>query len=93
MMGLDKGKFEKSGGYGCSNSDYELQATTCCGRPVVWDVELDDIYFDPADLTYAVRIWEQKNCPCPLCGALKWDVEEWDSTKCIPPEWAWAEQK
>ena len=81
MKELDKWKFEARGGYGCDNSGYLLRTTSCCHRAVVLDDELEDIYYDPADLGRAVRIWEFM-CewggapPCPFCGAAPL-VEPW----------------
>ena len=90
MITLDKITFERRGGYGCSNSDYEIQETTCCKRPVVLDNELNDIYFDPQDLNKATRIWEHGDSPCPLCGATKWNIQELPDYSQIPEEWKWA---
>ena len=90
MITLDKFAFEKRGGFGCSNSDYEVQTTSCCHRHVVRDDELDDIYFDPDNLTKAIRLWEQDKSRCPLCGAREWRIEELDDKAQVPAEWAWA---
>jgi len=93
MIRLDKSVFEKRGGFGCSNSDYELQAMTCCRKLVVWDDELDDIYLDPHDLTKAMHVWEQDSRPCPFCGATNWNIEELEPSADFPIEWDWARQK
>jgi hypothetical protein len=93
VIRLDKTKFEKRGGFGCSNSGYGLRETTCCRKPVAGDVELDDIYFDPVDLSKAVvRVWEQNERPCALCGASDWNIKELEPPEEVPAEWSWAEQ-
>ena len=52
---IDKYRFEHRGGHGCSNSDYLLHKTTCCGSFCVEDDELLDLYIDPTDLEKTIQ--------------------------------------
>ena len=86
---IDRYRFEKRGGFGCSNSDYHLHRTTCCGGYVVEDDELLDLYFDPTDLSRRIDLWEPPK-PCPLCGAVEWDFTEVEELADVPESWGWA---
>ena len=91
---LDKWKFEARGGHGCSNSDYRLQRTTCCGSFAVEDTELQDLYIDPNDLDKSVMLMydprSEKPPVCPFCGTNQWDMVEVTSAADVPEEWRWA---
>jgi hypothetical protein len=92
---IDKWCFEARGGHGCSNSDYRLHKTTCCGSYAVEDDELLELYIDPADLNkrvdlgYSPRDGEPPP-RCPFCGAEKWDLIEIDAPSDVPEAWRWA---
>ncbi len=92
---LDKWKFEARGGHGCSNSDYRLKRTTCCGCYAVEDTELIELYTDPTDLNksmtlgYSPRHGESPP-RCPFCGANEWDMAEVESVSEVPEAWRWA---
>ena len=88
MSLIDKHSFESRSRGGCSNSDYELCRTECCGRFGVEDDELLDFYFDAADLSRTVFL--EKGVPCPFCGAADWKREVIEDSTVIPPEWLWA---
>lgn len=87
MPDIDKYRFESRGGRGCSNSDYGLRRTTCCGAYGVEDSELHDFYFDPADLTRVVPLYGTH--PCPLCGIANWDFADVTGEANAQP-WSWA---
>ncbi len=91
---IDKYRFEKRGGAGCSNSDYRLHRTTCCGGYCVEDDELSDLYLDPADLSRRVSLLRDRAdtgpFPCPLCGTAEWDLAEVEELAGVPEEWRWA---
>lgn len=94
-MGLiDKYRFEKRGGVGCSNSDYRLLYTTCCGGYCVTDDELSDLYLDPGDLSRHVSLLQDRSdtrpFPCPLCAATEWDLVEVQELADVPENWQWA---
>jgi hypothetical protein len=85
---IDKYRFESHGASGCSNSAYHLDRTTCCGGYCVEDDELHGLYFDPADLTRHIDLWDTK--PCPLCGAVEWELVEVSELADVPAAWRWA---
>ncbi len=91
---LDKWKFEARGGHGCSNSDYRLQRTTCCGSFAVEDTELQDVYIDASDLSKSATLLydprSEKPPVCPFCGATEWNMTEVTSTAEVPEGWRWA---
>lgn len=85
---IDKFKFESQWGVGCSNSDYHLHRTTCCGEFCVEDDELLQLYFDAVDPTK--WIWLEEGCACPLCGSSDWKCVEVESVDDVPHDWKWA---
>jgi len=91
---LDKWKFEARGGHGCSNSDYRLQRTTCCGSFAVEDTELQDLYIDPNDLNKSIMLTydprSERPPACPFCQANDWDTVEVTSAVDVPDGWRWA---
>jgi hypothetical protein len=92
---LDKWKFEARGGNGCSNSDYRLKRTTCCGSYAVEDTELVQLYIDPTDLNKSMDLgYSPHHCEspprCPFCGANDWDMVEVTSAAEVPEAWRWA---
>ena len=88
MSLIDNYAFESRSRSGCSNSDYQLCRTECCGRYGVEDDELLDFYFDPTDLSRHVFL--EKGTPCPFCGAQAWGRIEIDDFAEMPAEWRWA---
>lgn len=86
---IDKRKFEQVGGVGCSNSDYHLRRTTCCGSYGVEDAELSDLYIDPGDLSkrLSLLVVDSSPMPCPFCGSLDWDTNDVLELIDIPPAW------
>ena len=88
MRLIDKNTFESRSRSGCSNSDYQLCRTECCGRFGVQDDELLDFYFGPVDLTRHIFIGQET--PCPFCGNRDWDFIETDDLSEMPVEWRWA---
>ena len=93
MFTLEKQILEKRGARGCSNSSYRLVALTCCGRQVVEDDELSDLYIDPADLSKNVTLLktaDSEATECPLCGAATWDFVVVDDVSEASLEWNWA---
>src|SRR5688572_757209 len=91
---INKYRFETRGGHGCSNSDYRLHRTTCCGGCCVEDNELSDLYLDAADLSQRVSLLREPSdaspSPCPLCGVFEWDLAEVQGLADVPDEWRWA---
>jgi hypothetical protein len=91
---IDKNRFEQRGGGGCSNADYHLHQTTCCGAYCVEDDELSDLYLDGADLSRRVSLLREQLdtslFPCPLCGTVEWDLVEVQGLADVPDEWRWA---
>jgi len=95
---IDKWHFEARGGHGCDNSDYRLLRTTCCGFYVVEDVELLDLYVDPADLNNSIALGYSPRhgepLPmCPFCGAAEWDLVEIQDITGVPEVWEWAAKR
>jgi len=88
MSLIDKHAFESRSHSGCSNSDYRLCRTICCGRFGVEDDELLDFYFDAADLSRHVFV--EQGTACPLCGATSFSYEEVEDFGQMPAEWKWA---
>ncbi len=92
---IDKWCFEARGGHGCSNSDYKLHQTTCCGSYAIEDVELCDLYTDPNDLSKSALLGYSpshgESLPkCPFCGAAEWDLVEVTNVSNVPEAWRWA---
>src|SRR5438094_899031 len=92
---IDKWRFEARGSHGCSNSDYRLHRTICCGSYAVEDVELLDLYIDAADLNKSVFLGYSprhgESPPrCPFCGAEEWDLAEVEAVSDVPEAWRWA---
>ena len=85
---IDKYRFEHRGGHGCSNSDYVLHRTTCCGSFCVEDNELLDLYIDPADLGKATQLYNES--PCPFCDSVDWNLSEITELSGVPHDWCWA---
>lgn len=88
MGTIDNHIFEKAGAKGCSDSDFNIVKTTCCNTYLVEDGELNEIYFDPADLRKSVDIIYL--CGCPMCGSKLWNYykfAEWPTEKTV---WQWA---
>ena len=93
MFTVDKYNFEKRGATGCSNSDYRVAVLTCCGRQVVEDDELSDLYFNPADLSKKVSLLRTRDVTpdaCPLCRSTDWDLVPLDNLGEVSEEWRWA---
>ena len=88
MSLIDRQTFELRSHQGCSDSDYRLCRTTCCGRFGVEDRELLDFYFDADDLSR--HVFAEKSTPCPLCGAGAFSYEEVEEFAEMPAEWRWA---
>ncbi len=91
MRIIDKYKFEHRGGRGCSNSDYHLHKTTCCGSFCVEDDELMNLYLDPNDLSKVVKLWGEIDCP--FCGSKDWELKEILAIPEVPSSWHWASYK
>lgn len=51
MGNIDKETFEQRGARGCSDSDYDLCKTSCCGAWCVADDELGDLHLSGDDPT------------------------------------------
>ena len=94
---VNKWRFERRGGHGCSNSDYRLQRTTCCGAFGVEDAELQDLYTDPRDLTRSVLLtYDPRSEPppaCPFCNAATWETVEVTDAAAVPADWRWATER
>ena len=88
MSLIDKHAFESKSKSGCSNSDYQLCRTECCGHFGVEDDELLDFYFDPADLSR--HVFMEKGTPCPFCRTKNWSWIEIEDFAEMPVEWRWA---
>ena len=88
MSLIDKYEFESRSHSGCSNSDYQLCRTECCGRFGVEDDELLDFYFDPTD--FSRRVFLEKGVRCPFCGAQGLRHVEVEDFAEMPAEWRWA---
>ena len=88
MSLIDKHTFESRSRSGCSNSDYRLWRTDCCGRFGVEDDELLDFYFDSSDLSK--HVFAEKGVSCPLCGAEDFRYQEVEEFAEMPDEWRWA---
>jgi hypothetical protein len=92
MMGvIDKERFEQRSAGGCSNSDYEVRRTECCGSYCVEDTELSDLYLDASDLSRRVSllVTNDSPIPCPFCGSLNWGLLAVESEQ-VPIAWKWA---
>ena len=88
MATIDDIIFKRAGAIGCAESDYNLAITSCCRKYLVKDGELDDLFFDPNDLSKVVRIDEQSRCP--ICAAAEWAYtvfSEWPRER---TPWMWA---
>ncbi len=94
MSIIDKYRFEHDSGIGCSNSDYLLHRTSCCGSFCVEDYELSNLYLDPNDLHKTVSLLgasgDDSPWPCPFCGAKEWDLCEVQELRDVPDCWKWA---
>jgi hypothetical protein len=94
---IEKRQFESRGGHGCSNSDYDLLRTMCCGSYAVEDNELQDLYIDPADLTRWITLLYDPRAEapprCPFCGAVTWDTNEVTNLAEVPEAWRWATRR
>jgi hypothetical protein len=93
MGNIDNYEFEKRGARGCSNSDYYLCRTTCCGAWCVEDTELSDLYTDGTDPSAVLSLLVVNPAdilPCPFCRSETWDFRPVDDPKNVPEEWRWA---
>lgn len=88
MSLIDKYAFESRSRSGCSNSDYHLCKTDCCGHFGVEDDELLDFYFDARDLSK--HVFAEKGVSCPICGAKNFTCQEVEEFAGMPEEWRWA---
>jgi hypothetical protein len=88
MSLIDKHTFEAASHSGCSNSDYQLCRTDCCGRFGIEDDELLDFYFDPTD--FSRHIFLERGAVCPFCGVKDFQLQEIDDFAEMPAEWRWA---
>lgn len=88
MSLIDKQVFEARSRSGCSNSDYRLCQTDCCGHFGAEDDELLDFYFDAGDLSKHVFV--EKGVSCPFCGAKDFSYHEVEDFAEMPLEWRWA---
>ena len=85
---INKSIFEARSKSGCSNSDYNLVRTTCCGKFAVEDDELLDLYYDSENLSKIVKLYEDSNCP--FCNSNEWDYVEIEDASLVPNHWKWA---
>jgi len=85
---IDPYKFESRSRAGCSNSDYHLRKTGCCGGFGVEDDELLDFYFDSTDLSR--RVFLVQGVSCPFCGAKNFRRQDVEDPAEIPDNWRWA---
>ena len=85
---IDKTRFERRGGRGCSNSDYALRITPCCASHCVEDDELHDLYLDPLDLDRTHQLYV--DAPCPFCGNVEWNLLDVSAVDLVPENWLWA---
>jgi hypothetical protein len=86
-------RFEARTKGGCSNSEYLLSRTTCCGRYCVEDAELCQLYTDPDRLDSVVLLLRSPDEPpilCPFCGSTDWDLSRIDGLDQVPATWRWA---
>ena len=88
MSLIDKFTFESRSQSGCSNSDYHLCRTDCCGHFGVEDDELLDFYFDARDLSK--HVFAEKGVSCPICGAKDFSYQEVEEFAEMPDQWRWA---
>ena len=88
MSLIDKYTFESRSQSGCSNSDYRLCKTDCCGHFGVEDDELLEFYFDARDLSK--QVFAEKGTACPVCGAERFSYQEVEDFAEMPEEWRWA---
>ncbi len=90
---IDKYKFERHGGVGCSNSSYRLHRMSCCGSYCVEDDELSDLYLDPNDLLKKVSLLSINGATtmaCPFCGSPAFEFAEVLDAAEVPDHWKWA---
>jgi len=59
---------------GLDNSSYHIAITTWCRSYLVEDDELNDVYFDPEDLSKAIDIVSRDICP--IYGSNEWDYTQ-----------------
>lgn len=85
---LESSLLDAWGANGCSNSDYLLGKTTCCGLHLVLDTEIGLYYSDAADPEAVERSWETE-C-CPGCGQSEWDFVELSVDELETTPWDWA---
>jgi hypothetical protein len=93
MGNVDTFKFERRRKAPFISSDYEFRRTSCCDAWCVEDVELNDLYFNGADLSAAVSLLrspDEKDIPCPLCGSETWTPRPVDDLDELPDAWRWA---
>ncbi|MCM0082215.1 hypothetical protein L4X63_11500 [Geomonas sp. Red32] len=88
MGTIDKHIFEQAGARGCSNSDYNLAITTCCKSYIVEDDELNDVYFDPKDVSKVLDLTSLEKCP--ICSKDDWDYNIFDEWPRDETPWSWA---
>ena len=92
MFTIDKHVFEKAGAIGCSDSSYRVVIVKCCGRQVVEDEELSELYFDPTDLSRKLSLLGahgENQLRCPLCRATDWSLAPVDDVVDVSEEWRW----
>src|SRR5687768_12003833 len=93
MGNVDRCAMESRSRGGCDNSDYRFVRTSCCGRVLVEDVELQELYVDAADLTRRISLLRVPSEPpsrCPVCASSAWDLSDVNDPTEVPTEWMWA---
>ena len=88
MGTIDNPLFARWGARGCSNSDYNLVQTSCCGGYMVEDGELGELYTQPAQPAAHVPTYDLSTCP--LCQAPEWDYKPLAQWPHVPNGWTWA---
>lgn len=79
----------------CGADKFDVVAADCCQHHYLFNAELNDIYFDPFDLSK--RFFYIKAIalpPCTACGAIDWkpQCDSLSLTEKLSGSWGWIYQ-
>jgi len=83
---------DELGGNLCGEDRLSIQACNQCQGQYLFNAELNDVYFDPADLSkHFFKIPAISLPPCRYCGAINWDFSsvDLDKVSILSGPWGW----
>lgn len=92
LMVFNKELIAERGGNLCGQDRFNIQACDHCQGHYLYNAELNDVYYDSADLSR--RFFKVPGLalpPCAYCGTLAWDFSPMapDQTAVQTGPWSW----